>query len=320
MRIVFFGTPDYVLPILNGLDKHPRTKSPRFLKAGASPIVAVVTQPPKPVGRGKILTYSAIDTWAHKRKIPVYYRADDLVKEGVQADLGILAAYGEIIPSYAINHFSHGILNVHPSLLPAWRGASPVQATLVAGDRQTGVTIIKLDEKLDHGPIISQFTEGVLADDTTGTLRQRLFEKSVDVLATLIPPYLQGKITPRKQNDKSATFTTLIKKNDGFIPPKHFTAALANRTANQKWPIGFMPNFSLLPTPTSLERFIRAMQPWPISWTNVMLSSKKNPKRLKILNAHLESEKLVLDEVQLEGKNPVPWKQFNQGYPTTMFE
>jgi len=314
MRIVFFGTPDYVLPILNGLDKAFKAK------AGASPIVAVITQSPRPVGRGKILTFSAIDTWAHKRKIPVYYRADDLVKEGVQADLGILAAYGEIIPSRVINHFSHGILNVHPSLLPAWRGASPVQATLVVGDRKTGVTIIKLDEKLDHGPIISQFTEGVLTDDTTGTLRQRLFEKSVDVLATLIPPYLQGKITPRKQNDKSATFTTLIKKNDGFIPPKYFTAALANRTANQKWPIGFMPDFSLLPTPASLERFIRAMQPWPISWTNVKLSSKRNPKRLKILNAHLESEKLVLDEVQLEAKNPVPWKQFNQGYPTAMFE
>src|SRR3989344_5724812 len=165
MRIVFFGTPDYVLPILVSLHKVFRIKGEK------SPVVAVVTQSPKPIGREKFIHYSDVDTWAYKRKIPAFFDSRELVKNNIEADIGILAAYGSIIPKDVIEHFPKSILNIHPSLLPAWRGASPVQATIVAGDKVTGVTIIKLDEELDHGPIISQFKEELLDEETTDTLR-----------------------------------------------------------------------------------------------------------------------------------------------------
>ena len=344
MKIVFFGTPDYVLPILKSLHKTFRTKT------GDSPITAVVTQRPRPVGRKKILTYSAVDVWAHKRKIPVYYDSTELIKKHIRADLGVLESYGNIIPASVINHFPNGILNAHPSLLPKFRGASPVQATIVAGEKITGVTTIALDQKLDHGPVVSQFKVEILSTDTTDSLRRRLFEKSVEELSTLIPPYLQGKITPRKQDDSKATFTTRIRKQDAFILPNYLNAAFKGSTLKTKWEIPFMKtkdsqallspegqaslikNYTLTPTPYTLGRFIRAMQPWPIAWTEVKLkvqSEKFKVKRLKILKAHLErpttndqrsTVKLTLDEVQLEGKNPVSWKQLIQGYATVMFE
>src|SRR6185503_6043803 len=107
-----FGTPEYVLPVLTSLHK-------RFVTGpGKSPIVAVVTQSPKPTGRKQILTYTPIDKWAHEKKIPIYYKSSDLINNEVQADLGVLAAYGEIIPASVLQMFPHGIINIHPSLLP----------------------------------------------------------------------------------------------------------------------------------------------------------------------------------------------------------
>jgi methionyl-tRNA formyltransferase len=172
MRIVFFGTPEYTLPVLTSLHKTFKSKS------GISPIVAVVTQSPKPVGRKKVLTYSPVDKWAHERKIPVYYHCKKLLEENVSADLGVLASFGQIIPKEVINLFTHGILNVHPSLLPKYRGASPVRAAIVSGDKETGVTIIKLDEEVDHGLVISQFTEEVQTKDTTEILSKSTTKQS----------------------------------------------------------------------------------------------------------------------------------------------
>lgn len=330
MKTIFFGTPDYVLPILNSLHKEFKGRSYK------SPIVAIVTQKPMPAGRKQKLTYSAVDSWAHKKKLPVFYNPNELVKKNIKADLGVLAAYGEIIPKFVIDHLSFDILNVHPSLLPSLRGASPVQAAIVMAERKTGVTIIKIDELLDHGPIVSQFSEEILPKDTTDSLRRRLFERSAEVIKTLLPAYLKGKIVTREQDHKSATFTRLIKKDDAFIPPKYLGACLQGRTLQADWEIPFIKNYSLLPSPYTLERFIRAMQPWPQAWTYVQLTEKrKNPvkssqssdngagekteKRLKILKAHLEPttinhQSLIIDEIQLEGKNPVSWKQFRQAY------
>lgn len=307
MNIVFFGTPDYVIPVLDSLYKSFKAKT------GGSPIVAVVTQKPKPSGRKKLLKYSSVDSWAHNKKIPKLYHPSDVIKEEINADFGILASYGTIIPESVLKHFPLGILNIHPSILPKYRGASPVQATIVSGDKQTAVSIIKLDKYLDHGPIISQYKESVSKNDTTETLRLRLFEKSSEVLSVLLPAYISGKITPRVQDHKKATFTTIIHKKHGFIPPVYIDSAIAGKKVRKKWKIDFIKDFSLTPNPSSIDRFIRAMDPWPICWTTVQVA-KNNPKRLKILKAHVEKEKLALDEVQLEGKTPVSWEQFKQGY------
>jgi methionyl-tRNA formyltransferase len=294
MKIVFFGTPDYVLPIIKAIHK-------KFVTGpGKSPIVAVVTASPKPVGRKKILSYSAIDKWAHEHKLPIFYTANDLLKANLDFELGILASYGEIIKKEVINLFPQGILVIHPSLLPKYRGASPVPEAIKNGDTVTGVTILKMDEKMDHGPIITQFKENILHTDTSAVLRDRLFEKSAEVLVETLTPFVQGKIKLKKQNDDEATFTKLVTKQDGFIE---------------------LTGCDLV----NAERFIRAMQPWPGAWTLL-----PNGKRLKLLRAHLENfsdnsqkvrdfsekPKLVLDEVQLEGKDPVSYKQFKEAYPS----
>ena len=283
MKIVFFGTPDYVLPIIRAIHK-------KFVTGpGKSPIVAVVTQSPKPIGRKQILSYSAIDKWAHEHKLPIFYTADDLLKANLDFELGVLASYGEIIKRDVINMFSQGILVIHPSLLPKYRGASPVPAAIKNGDTITGVTILKMDEKMDHGPIVTQFKDEILATDTSDVLRNRLFEKSAEVLVETLTPYIQGKIKLKKQDDEKATFTKLVTKQDGFID-------LAGSD------------------PANTEKFIRAMSPWPGAWTLL-----PNDKRLKLLKSHIEEEKLVLDEVQLEGKDPVSYKQFSIAYPIWSF-
>jgi len=110
-----------------------------------------------------------------------------------EADMGICASFGMIIPKSIINKFKYGILNVHPSLLPAFRGSSPVPGTLISGINPTGVSIIKMNEKLDQGPVLTQFKEDVLEDDTNETLRNRLFEKSAQVLVEMIPAYVDEK-------------------------------------------------------------------------------------------------------------------------------
>lgn len=317
MKIVFFGTPEYVLPVINALHKRFKTRD------GKSPIVAVVTQKPKPKGRKKKLSFSPVDAWAHKKGLPTLYSAKELLEKGIKANIGVLASFGEIIPKEVLNYLPQGILNIHPSLLPEFRGASPVQAAIITNKKTTGVTIIKLDEKLDHGPIISQFKEEILPIDTTESLRKRLFEKAAPVLTELIEPYIKGKITLRPQDDTKASFTTQIKKDHAFIPPDFLQSAVEGKTQNKKWKIPFIKGFSSLATPSLLERFIRAMLPWPISWTYVKIGKKqktKKTKRLKILKAQVAEGRLILEKVQLEGKRSVSWEQFKQGYPEFTFK
>ncbi|MDP3994632.1 MAG: methionyl-tRNA formyltransferase [bacterium] len=288
MKIVFFGTPDYVLPVLKILYKY-------------HDIVAVVTQPPRPTGRKQILSYSPVDAFAHKHHIPTIYEFEKIPK----ADLGIVAAYGKIIPEFLIFNFKFLILNIHPSLLPKYRGASPIQAAITGNETQIGATIIRMDSEVDHGPIIAQFKDELMPEDTLETVRKRLFERSAQVLIDLIPKYLKGKIKPREQNHAEATFTKIVKKADGFINLKK-------------------------DNPLEIERKLRAYTPWPGCWTQLRSSSFAGQvKRIKILKAHLDikhkqslalcAQTLVIDMVQLEGKNPVSWKQFKEAYPHLSF-
>ena len=223
----------------------------------------------------------------------------NLAKEK-QPDVGVLASFGAIVPPEILDFPKHGILNIHPSLLPKYRGPSPVQTAILNGERQTGVTIIKMDEEIDHGPIVAQFAEKILDTDTSESLYFRLFSAGAEVLKTILSAYLEGRIQPREQNHAQATYTKKLTREDGFISPEKLRAAMAGTNAE------------------AVDRQIRAYYPWPGSWTNLKLktkNSKLNNKRLKILKAHLEGGKLVLDTVQLEGKKPVSFKQFCEGYP-----
>lgn len=305
MKIVFFGTPDYVVPIAEAL----------YRKFGKGPdgVAAVVTQPPRPMDREKYLKRTAIDNWAYKRKIPIFFSA----QEAPEATLGVLASYGEMIPQEVINRFGSGILNIHPSLLPNFRGAAPVQAAITTNTNPTGVTVTKMDQEMDHGPVISSFKEEILPTDTTLTLRNRLFERSADFLIELLPNYLNGKVKPKDQNHDQATTTSLVKKAHGYVTPQIIANCLEGKPSEEKLEIGFIKNFSVTPTPEVIERLVRALSPWPNVWTRVNIGA--NPKRLIILSTHLEDGRLILDEVQLEGKNKVSFRQLREGYPALKF-
>jgi len=212
---------------------------------------------------------------------------ESLKKADFQPDIGIVASFGALIPSDIINWPKKGLLNLHPSLLPKYRGPTPIPSTLLNGEKETGLTIIKVDEQIDHGPIVSQFKEAIKVDYTSESLLNRLFTLGGQTLTTILPSYLEGKIELREQDHSQATYTQKLTKEDGKI----------DWTKPAEY----------------LERFIRAMFPWPGAWTEIKINQKI--KRLKILKAHLEKKRLFLDEVQLEGKKPVTWKQFLEGYP-----
>lgn len=310
MKIVFFATPDYVLPILKELFKQ------YHIKKGEDEILAVVTQSPKKVGRKQFIERTDIDNWAYKHDIHVVYSPD----EAPDADLGIVAAYGKIISDDVIKRFKYGVLNIHPSLLPKYRGASPVQAALAAGDKKTGLTIIKMDEEMDHGPIVSSFPKKINENDNNETLRNALFEESVDFLIKLIPNYISGKITLKPQKHDEATYTRLITKEDGYINPFMVLAAMEGKSLADEIPIGFIKNFNRKHSPDTIHDIIRALHPWPGAWTTLVVDNESNHvKRIKLISSHVEDGKLILDQVQLEGKTEVSWKQFTQGYPSWEF-
>lgn len=306
MKILFFGTPEFVVPIVEALHKtYNRGREKEF--------IGVVTQPPRPAGRTQQLEYSAVDTYAHAHKIPIYFELDDLP----EADLGVCAAYGSIIPDKVLQQFPLGIINIHPSLLPRYRGASPIQATLANADTEGGVTLIKMDRDLDHGPIISQFTEEILETDTNETLRDRLFVRSAEFLIELLPAYIAGKIQLKEQDHESASFTKPILRDDGFIEGKYIALALQGVTHSETTAVRFMKDVSVTPNAEFVMNLLRAFTPWPGIYTTVIINDET--KRLKLLEASIENEKLILTSVQLEGKNPVTWDQFQKGYPQFSF-
>jgi len=282
-NIIFFGTPDFVISI-------PET----LLKAGFD-LVALVTTPDKPIGRKGILTPSPVKVWTQKKGITVIDSPsiEDITSEvrKLKSTVGILASYGKIIPQSLIDLFPKGILVIHPSLLPKYRGASPVQAAISSGDKKIGVSIIKMDAKMDHGPIVFQFSEELPSGATPDKLYPQLFQKSAEELVKILPDYLEDKIKFKEQDHSQATFCKILTRQDGKIDWQK---------SNEE-----------------IERFIRAMTPWPGAWTEVKIDDQK--KRLKILKAHLEENELIIDQVQLEGKSPVSWEQFKKGYPKTEF-
>lgn len=309
MKVVFFGTPDYVIPVLMALHK-------RFNKPPEKNLLGVVTQPPKIVGRRKFREFSAVDNFAHKRKIDIIH--DPMDTPG--GDLGILSAYGEIIPKKVIDRFKYGILNIHPSILPEFRGASPTQAVIALGKQTAGVSIIKMDEFLDHGPIVSSFKDEVLPGDTNETLRQRLFARASDFLMEMVDDYIAGKIKLKPQDHDNASYTRQINKEDGFIPPEILKNALLGIETNKTLDNFFIKDTRFIANAQNIERLSRAYHPWPGIWTLVNTNKNVNdPKRLKIIKCRLVDNKLIPELVQLEGKTEVSWKQFQEGHPNFKF-
>jgi len=213
--ILFFGTEDYSLIVLS-----------RLIEAGYS-VGAVVTKPDTPKGRGHKLTAPSVKTYALSHNIPVLQpnKLKDIINDIKQFDLpvGILVAYGKIIPQSVIELFNPGIINIHPSLLPQYRGPSPVEATILRRDRKTGVSIMQLSKEMDAGPIYTQIPYALDFTETKPELYNTLFTIGANVLVQKLPEILSGEISPEPQNNNYATYCPLLSKEDGIIDPRTTT-------------------------------------------------------------------------------------------------
>ena len=209
-RIAFFGTPELCLPILEKLHN-----------ANLTPVV-IITNPDRPVGRKQVITAPPVKTWAQEHDILVLQpeKLDDaFIAEFKKYEIGlsIVVAYGQIMPQAVIDLPSHGTLNLHYSLLPRHRGAAPIEAAILAGDTETGVTIQQMVFKLDAGPIVAQEIHPIKSDVTGPDLKDELNQIGAQLLADTIPELIAGKIEPAEQNHDQANYFNKIKKTDAEV-------------------------------------------------------------------------------------------------------
>ena len=302
-KIVFMGSPEFATPTLNALIKNYS-------------VVGVVTQPDRPSGRGRKLTLPAVKLLAQEHNLPVIQPLNLGSPEPVQQirewapDLIVVAAFGQILRKTVLDLPKYGCINIHASLLPRWRGAAPIQATILHGDEDTGVTVMLMDEGLDTGPLLSNRIIPIEDQDTASTLSARLAEVGALLLLDTIPGYLTGEITPAIQDDALSTYAPMLKKSDGELDFTH--------TAYQ------------------LERRVRAFTPWPgtfTRWQNkvlkihqVTVAENHDTSKIRLspgtrTNIHKKPAiaasdgLLVLEIVQPEGKLRMPGDVFLRGAP-----
>lgn len=220
-KIIFFGTEDFSLATLTGL-----------IEADYS-IAAVVTKPDSKKGRGQRLTPPAVKILATRHNIPVWQPArlkditDDIKSLG--KTIGILVSFGKIIPQNTIDLFTPGIINVHPSLLPKYRGPSPIESAILNGDETTGVSIMQLSAEMDAGPVYTAKTYTLKGTETRPELYQTLATIGTDLLLETLPRILDSSLHPTPQNNQEATYCQLLQKEDGVLQPEKFSAAQAER-------------------------------------------------------------------------------------------
>ncbi|MBK8618379.1 MAG: methionyl-tRNA formyltransferase [Anaerolineales bacterium] len=297
IRIVFMGSPDFSLPGLSALAKSHQ-------------VVGVVTQPDRSSGRGRELKAPPVKTLALSLNIPIMQpeklRTPEAMSQ-LQAwnpDLIVVAAFGQILNKDVLELPRYGCINVHASLLPRWRGAAPVNAAILAGDEEMGVTIMQMDVGLDTGPMLAKKSIRLMPDDTTGSVLEKLSTLGADLLLETLPEYLDGTLKPVSQPEEGVTYAPMLKKEDGLLD---FT-----RPALE------------------LERRVRAMNPWPGAWF------EWNGNPLKVAKASVVSGEeglvsgsrftvegrpavmcadggLALDEVQPSGKKIMSGKAFLSG-------
>ena len=289
------GSPGFALPSLRALAREYN-------------LIGVVTQPDRPSGRGRSLTAPPVKALALELKIPVIQpdklRQPEALEQLRQwnPDLMVVAAFGKILPRDVLDLPRYGCLNVHASLLPRWRGAAPIHAAILHGDQETGATIMKMDEGLDTGPILSQRSMRLQPDDTAGSVFEALSHLGADLLLETLPDYLSGKLTPHPQPEEGVTYAPMLKKEEGLLDFTRPAEELAQR--------------------------VRAFHPWPGAYMEF------NGANLKIHRAHAEAGNepagarlvwrdqpavgagggiLVLEEVQPAGRKSMSGAAFLAG-------
>ena len=297
-KVVFMGSPDFALPSLRALAE-------RYEVAG------VVTQPDRASGRGREIKMPPVKTLAQELGLPLIQpeklRAPEAMDQlrAWAPDLIVVAAFGQILKKDVLDLPRYGCINVHASLLPRWRGAAPIHAAILAGDEETGVTIMQMDVGLDTGPMLAQRSIRLTSADTAGSVTQALSTLGADLLIETLPRWIAGDIQPQGQDDTLATYAPMLKKEEGRLD--------FARDVNE------------------LERQIRAFHPWPGAYLEF------DTTLLKVHRAHVEQGKaevgqrlvvqhqpavgarggiLVLDEVQPAGKKSMSGKSFLAGAHT----
>jgi methionyl-tRNA formyltransferase len=220
--IIFFGTDDFSLITLKNL------------VGSGYYIAAVVTKPDSKSGRGQQLEMPAVKEFALKNNIEVWQpeqvsEINEEIKKLGSDVTGVLVSYGKIIPSSTIDLFKPGIINVHPSLLPKYRGPTPIESAILNGDSITGVSVMKLTPGMDDGPIYGQIVHQLSGGETRVSLRKSLADAGTMTLITLLPNILDGLIQPIPQNDSDAIYCKLLSKNDSLLNPDKVTAIEAER-------------------------------------------------------------------------------------------
>jgi len=296
VRVVFMGTPKFASTCLHTLQKE-------------HDVVGVVTQPDRPSGRGRKLRPNAVNITAQEFQLPVITPNNINTTEAVdtlnrwEPDVIVVAAYGQILSDTVINLPTNGCINVHASLLPRHRGASPIAAAIMANDVHTGITIMQMDSGMDTGPLLAQQEISIRSDHTTGTLTNALEILGANLLHRTLPGYISGTINPIPQNPNLVTYAPRMSKSVGHL--------------------------SFDKTAVELERKIRAMTPWPGAF--VMLGEK----RIKILQAQaitgsgqpgrtmFLSKNIVvgtgygllqLQQIQAPGKRPMQANDYVRGF------
>jgi len=307
LRIIFFGTAEFAVPPLKALASRPDLFT----------VVAVVTQPDKPAGRHGELRASPVASAVRELNLPLLQPPtlkDTAAQKSVadlEPDLFVVAAYGKILPKSLLTLPKFGPLNLHGSLLPAYRGASPIQAAILAGETMTGVTLMVMDEQVDHGPVVADIRVTLAADDTHLSLEKKLGEAGATLLLDKIQDFVAGKIRAEEQDHSRATFTRIIDKNDGLVRWSEETAE-------------------------EIYRKLRAYDPWPgvfaiwrrgdavarikiLKVAAVASVINEKPGTVTVSESDFpqvctKSGRLELVELQMEGKKPMTGKVFLNGY------
>jgi methionyl-tRNA formyltransferase len=233
-KIVFMGTPEFAVPVLEALIQTQH-------------VVGVVTQPDRPAGRGQEMRPSPVKVLAQAHDLPLYQPASLRQPESIeplqswQPDAIVVAAFGQILRPHVLQLPPLGCINVHASLLPRWRGASPIQHAILAGDEETGISLMQMDEGLDTGPVYARRAIAIEPRETAQTLHDRLAQLGGKMIGDCLGPILQGETTATPQDDEASTYAPLIKKEDGRLDWTESTVAL--------------------------DRRVRAMTPWPGAFT-----------------------------------------------------
>ncbi len=274
MKIIFMGTPDFAVPALQALIDSDHD------------VIAVYTREPKPKGRGLELQKSAIHELADTYGIDVH--TPKSLKKSVEAqaefaalnaDVAVVAAYGLLLPKAVLDAPKYGCLNIHGSLLPRWRGASPIQHAIWKGDDVSGITIMQMDVGMDTGDMILKIETPITHETTAQSLFNELSSMGGDAILNVINNI--DTLTPEKQDDVMATHAPMLKKTDGEID--------MNASAHD------------------IDCQIRGLNPWPGTYVQGLKG------RVKILKAHVENNEIIFDKVQPEGKKPMDLKSAQNG-------